>query len=70
MDKQGKGYRKQLYMDILAKAKKYGATKLYSDVSDKARPVFEACAFIVLQENKNKLVRETMVNLRVEKTCA
>jgi len=66
-DEQGKGYAKQLYMAILAEAKKCGATKLFSDVSYMARPFFEARGFNVLHENENKLGMETLVNFRVEK---
>ncbi len=66
-DQQGKGYAKQLYIAILAEAKKRGATKIYSDVSYMAKPFFLAQGFSILKENENKLGAEMLINFRVEK---
>ncbi len=62
---QGKGYAQQLYLRILAEAKRRGASKLYSDVSFMAKPFFLARGFKLLHENENKLGQETLINFRV-----
>lgn len=60
-----KGIATLLYEKIKAKSIEYGCEKLTADVSKTARPFFEIKGFKVIQENKNCIENEIVINYKM-----
>ncbi len=59
------GIASLLYKKIKAKSLEFGAKQLTSDVSKTARPFFEKMGFKVIQENKNIIEDQVVINYKM-----